>query len=231
MTYHCRLGTSEDIQTLTPLWQAFLAERVAADPSMILKPSFDVAAYLQRQLSRPHTYAWLVEEEATAQIVGCLLIYFYDEAPPPGLPQDLQVEHELDNPFQPRRVGSVLGLYVQPEHRSPGAIQQLATAGLQMAEEIPVTDVDILVSAEQTGVHALLERSGFTRSAVQFTRHYALDPSAERVNPSRTGTTRLAWARCLAPAPSRLPRLGSQSPGRASISAASDRWDGDGVAG
>ena len=103
-------------------------------------------------------------------------IYFYDEAPPPQTPLALSI---LENPFIPRRVGAVLGMYVQPSHQHPQAIKLLTDAALRKAEELKVSDIDLLVSEDQKGIHALLTRYGFTKSAVQFTKHFEI--SAENL--------------------------------------------------
>ena len=106
-------------------------------------------------------------------------MYFYDEAPPPGLPQEMLVEHKLDNPFKPRRVGSVLGMYVRPEHRDSDNIKRLADLAIQQAIDMQVSDIDILVSAEQTGIQALLQRAGFSKAAMQYTKHFEVSNNPE----------------------------------------------------
>lgn len=177
MTYTIRPATPQDADAIAPLWQAFAQDRTQKDPSLAIKPDFDFVAYIHHQLSKPLTFGWALEQEGA--IVGCLLVYFYDEAPPSSLPEEMRVEYELNTPFQSRRVGSVLGLYVQPEHRYPDAIQQLTDAAFQKASELHVSDIDILVGADQTGVQALLKRSGFSHTAVQYTKHYPLATNAE----------------------------------------------------
>ena len=173
MTYTHRQATSEDALALAPLWKAFARERATVDPSMVVKPDFDFEKYIASQLAQPLSMAWIIESNAENKtIVGCLFIYFYDEAPPPSLPADMLEKDALENPFQPRRLASVLGMYVEPEHRKPGAIKLLAEAGIQKAEEMKVSDIDVLVGADQTGIHALLERAGFAKAAVQYTKHY-----------------------------------------------------------
>ncbi|MDJ1176053.1 GNAT family N-acetyltransferase [Roseofilum capinflatum] len=177
MNYSYRLATLEDAEAIAPLWAEFASERQQIDPSMRVKPNFDFYAYIRHQLAKPLTYAWVLEVEGA--IAGCLIIYFYDEAPPPELPETLAVDQDLESPFISRRVGSVLGLYVKPEHRQGDAIASLAKTAIAKAEELNVTDIDLLISADQSGIQALLKRSGFTQAAVQFTKHYQLTPSAE----------------------------------------------------
>ncbi len=182
--YSHRLATIEDAKTLAPLMAEFAIARESADPSMLIKPKFDFEKYVTLQLSKPNSYAWVLEYQESEEtdiktIVVFLFVYTYDEAPPANLPPDLIQHHEQENPFQPRRVGSVLGLYVQPEHRQPEAIQEVIKTGIAKGEELKVTDIDILVSAEQTGIHSLLKRSGFTKAAVQYTRHYDIPLGTE----------------------------------------------------
>jgi hypothetical protein len=107
--------------------------------------------------------------------VGFLLTYAYDEAPPSGLSMEVIERHELSHPFVSRRVGTVLGLFVKKEHRSTETITGLIEQAISRAEELKLTDIDLLISAEQKGLHALLERHGFTRSAVQYSKHYEVD--------------------------------------------------------
>ncbi|NEP79960.1 MAG: hypothetical protein F6K39_18400 [Okeania sp. SIO3B3] len=180
MTYTHRLATPEDSQAIAPLWAAFATERATIDPSMKLKPNFDYEKYVSHQLNKPLSYCYLLETQTNnqTQIVGCIFIYFYDEAPPPNLPAELLEEHELENPFLSRRIGSVLGMYVQPEHRQPENIQLLANVALEKAQEMEVSDIDLLIAADQKGMQALLKRSGFTPTAVQFSKHYETSPNS-----------------------------------------------------
>jgi ribosomal protein S18 acetylase RimI-like enzyme len=181
MAYTCRLATSEDALAIAPLWANFAKDRAEIDPSMTVKPDFDFEKYIVHQLAKSLSYCWILEHQEAKEIAiaGCLLIYFYDEAPPPELPEALQRDREFDNPFCDRRVGSVLGMYVHPEHRQPEAIKLLADAGIQKAEEMKVSDIDLLVGADQTGMHALLKRVGFTQSAIQYTKHYDIPADTE----------------------------------------------------
>ncbi len=172
MHYTYRLATLADAEAIAPLWAAFAAERAAIDPSMAVKPNFDFYRYIEHQLTKPLTYTWVLE--TTNEIVGCLVTYFYDEAPPPALKVEWATYQEIENPFVFRRVGSVLGLYVQPEHRQPETIFGLAERAIAQAEELKITDIDLLIGADQTGLQALLKRAGFTQAAMQFTKHYPL---------------------------------------------------------
>lgn len=182
--YTHRLAAVEDAKAIAPLWAAFAEERAAADPSMVLKPNFDFEKYVAHQLNKPLSYCFVLEYQTgnSPEIVGCLFIYFYDEAPPPMLPVEMLEEHELENPFMTRRVGSVLGMYVEPEHRQAEAIQLIANAGIEKAEEMQVSDIDLLIAADQTGIQALLKRAGFTQAAVQFSKHYQVPEDAELPN-------------------------------------------------
>lgn len=177
--YTCRCATLEDADPLGLLWSRFAQEREIADPSLSIKPGFDFQAYIVQQLNRPLSYGWVLEKniENNPLMVGCVFVYFYDEAPPPDLPLEWQSDHELNNPFKSRRVGSVLGMYIEPEDRNPQTIHLLADAAIAKAYEMKVSDLDILVSAEQTGMHAFLSRLGFTKAAVQYTKELAIaDP-------------------------------------------------------
>ena len=151
MTYKHRLATTSDTTAIAILWEAFAQDRANVDPSMVVKPDFNYTKYIARQLNNPLTYAWVLEHESETQttIVGCMIIYFYDEAPPANLPQEMLENHQVDNPFVFRRVGSVLGVYIKPEHRQPEAIKLLTNAGIAKAEEIKVNDIDLLISADQ----------------------------------------------------------------------------------
>ncbi|NEQ99482.1 MAG: GNAT family N-acetyltransferase [Cyanothece sp. SIO2G6] len=174
--YSQRLATVADARTIVPLWQAFAQQRTQVDPSMQLKPGYDFEQYISYQLQRPFSFFFLLEVELDEtsdlkEIVGCFAIYFYDEAPPPELEG---IDDFMESPFQPRRVGAVLGLYIDEKHRQPHTIKLLVDGAIAKAEELKVTDVDVLVSAEQTGVQKLLERHGFTKSAVQYSRHYQI---------------------------------------------------------
>ncbi|MDJ1181480.1 hypothetical protein PJF56_21680 [Roseofilum sp. BLCC_M91] len=182
-SYTCRLATLEDAAEIAPLWAKFAQEREMADPALSIKSDFDFQAYIAQQLNRPLSYGWVLEDtQNSLSIVGCLLVYCYDEAPPPDLPLEWQFEHELNNPFKPRRVGSVLGLYIEPEYRNPQTIQLLTDAALDKAYEMKVSHLDILVSGEQTGMQAFLSRSGFTKAAVQYTKELAIIDEGELPN-------------------------------------------------
>ena len=123
--YTHRLASVEDAKAIAPLWAAFAAERAAADPSMVIKPNFDFEKYVDLQLNKPLSYCFVLEYQNNNYpqvarpgkfsdsvprpgIVGCLFIYFYDEAPPPLLPIEMLEEHELENQFQERCRRSVL---------------------------------------------------------------------------------------------------------------------------
>ncbi|MGK7888514.1 MAG: N-acetyltransferase family protein [Leptolyngbyaceae cyanobacterium] len=174
--YSQRIATVEDAAKVAPLWQAFAQKRTQVDPSMRLKLGYEFEQYISYQLQRPFSFFFLLElggDEISSpkEIVGCFAIYFYDEAPPPELDG---IDDFMESPFQPRRVGAVLGLYIEEDHRQPHTIKLLVDGAIAKAEELKVTDIDVLVSAEQTGVQKLLERHGFTKSAVQYSRHYQI---------------------------------------------------------
>ncbi|MFK0735557.1 MAG: GNAT family N-acetyltransferase [Gloeotrichia echinulata GP01] len=169
MNYQQRLATPKDKTAIAPLWYAFAQERSQADAAITLKPNFDFERYIEYQLTKRHTYCFVLE--FGQQIVGFICIYIYDEALPSDLIMDIEI---LDNPFHPRRVGAVLGLYVQEAHRNPETIKLLIDVAIAKTEELKVSDIDVLISIEQTGIQALLTRYGFTKSAIQFTKHFAI---------------------------------------------------------
>ena len=173
MAYSQRLATPEDRRKLALLWRDFASQRAQADPSLRLKPDFDYERYVKEQLKKALSYGFVLEygkENSTSQeIVGFLFAYVYDEAPPTTVTEEWDL---LEGPFRPRRVGSVLGLYVVEEHRQLEAIQLLVEAAMGKAEELKITDIDLLISREQAGIQALLERGGFTKAAIQYTKHY-----------------------------------------------------------
>ncbi|MDJ0510465.1 MAG: GNAT family N-acetyltransferase [Crocosphaera sp.] len=169
--YYQRRANLDDAAAIAPLWMAFLKERSQHDLSMILKPDFDYLSYVKQKLDSASIYTFVLEEGENKHIVGFLSTYFHDEAPA------LDYEGIGDNPFQPRRIGGAIGMYVQPEHRQPQAIAQLVEEGLKLAQKLKITDFDLLISMEQTGVHKLLERFGFTKAAIQYTKHYDISES------------------------------------------------------
>lgn len=175
MAYKPRKIVSEDSPVIAVLYAEFIEERERLDPSLSLKPSFDFEAYIRQWIDRPFSVNLALEQEESGEVVGFLLTYVYDEAPPPFLDSEAVARHELSSPFIPRRVGTVLGLYVREGHRSLLGISQLIEAALAEGEALQITDIDLLISAEQTGIHRLLERAGFTRSAVQYTKHYEVE--------------------------------------------------------
>jgi ribosomal protein S18 acetylase RimI-like enzyme len=144
---------------------------------MLVKPNFDFEKYVTNQIEKPLSFCWLLEHSDS--IIGCLFIYYYDEAPPANLPEYLIQQHDIENPFQSRRVGSVLGMYVQPEHRKSEAIQMLAKTAVAHAKTMKVSDIDLLIAADQSGIQAFLQRAGFTKAAVQYTHHYDIPTDAE----------------------------------------------------
>lgn len=182
MTYTHRLATLEDVGAIAPLMSAFAAERSTVDFSLTIKPNYDFSQYITYQLQKSNCFCFVLEHQksqTSSEIVGFFFFFAYDEAPPPQLPENLRHQYEQESPFLPRRVASALGLYVQPQHRNAQGIQQLILAGMEYVEHWKVSDVDVLISAEQTGIQSLLERLGFTKSAVQYTRHYDISPDTE----------------------------------------------------
>jgi len=164
--YQQRLATPNDALLIAPLWHDFLEQRSQFDPSLNLKPQFDYEAYVRRQLQQPSTFGFLLEQIENQNIVGFLFVYVHDDIPTGDFGDSLAI------PFVRRRVGGVIGLYVQEAHRQPEAIGLLVEAAIAKAEALMVSDIDLLISVEQTGIHRLLERFGFTKAAIQYTKHY-----------------------------------------------------------
>ncbi|MDJ1178441.1 GNAT family N-acetyltransferase [Roseofilum sp. BLCC_M91] len=184
MIYTCHLATQEDTAKIAPLMAAFSQERAAIDPTRTLKPDFDFEGYISDRINKPLHYFWLLEHTEPklpnySAIVGYLFVYAQDEAPPPDLPADLVHRHHEARMYEPRRVGTALAFYIHPRHRKPKAIKQLIEAGIQQAKEWKITDLDVQVGADRQGLQALLERCGFTRTAVQYTCHFNLSPDEE----------------------------------------------------
>ena len=57
-------------------------------------------------------------------------------------------------------------MYVQPEHRQPENIQLLTNIAIKKAQEMEVSDIDLLIAADQKGIQALLKPLYFTPTAV-----------------------------------------------------------------
>ena len=169
--YHQRLATLHDASTIAVLWEAFLKERERQDTSLLLKSQFDYESYVKQKLTSPSIYGFLLEYGDDKQIVGFLFVYYQDETP------NLGWEVGLDSPFQSRRLGGAIGLYVQEKHRKPEAITILIEAALSLAEQLKITDIDLQISIEQVGVHRLLERLGFSKTAIQYVKHYEITES------------------------------------------------------
>lgn len=175
MTYTPRFASLEDASAIAPLFSAFAQERTIADPSLTIKSNYDFVQYVTYQLQKSNYFCLVLETkqvDSKPKIVGFFFFFAYDEAPPTSLPDNLLRQYEQESPFVSRRVGSSIGLYLEPEYREPQAIQQLVLAGIECIEQLKVNDLDVLISHEQTGIQALLERLGFVKSAVQYTRHY-----------------------------------------------------------
>lgn len=166
--YYQRRTNLNDAVAIAPLWEAFLMERSHHDPSLVLKPHFDYVLYVKQKLESPSIYGFLIEYGEIKDIVGFLFVYVHDEIP------SLDYEGMMDSPFQPRRIGGAIGMYVLEEHRQPEAITLLVESAIALAEELKISDIDLLISTEQTGVQKLLERFGFQKAAIQYTKHYEI---------------------------------------------------------
>ncbi|MGK7942997.1 MAG: GNAT family N-acetyltransferase [Microcystaceae cyanobacterium] len=172
MMYHQRLANSKEADQIAPLWREFLQQRAKHDPSMVLKPDFDYVTYVQRKLNSPSIFGFLLQWGESQEIVGFLFVYVQDEL------ALIDGDFFDDSPFQPKRIGGALGMYIQEKHRQPEGISLLIEAALRKAEELKVSDIDLLISAEQTGIHTILARKfGFQKAAVQYTKHFEVESS------------------------------------------------------
>lgn len=183
--YTTALASDSNKSELGKLWMEFANERIQHDPSIAVENNFDFEKYVGYQLAKSLTFCWQLEQtdensSGDKTTVGFLLGRYHDESPPRNLSQTLLDRHRLNHPYQYRRVGSVLALYVQPKHRNPEAIKLLVNVALQHAESMAVTDIDLMAGAQLGGLQSLLEKLGFTRTAVQYTRHYDLPDNIER---------------------------------------------------
>ncbi|MDJ0662292.1 MAG: GNAT family N-acetyltransferase [Crocosphaera sp.] len=179
--YQQRLGKVDDATAIAPLWQTFLQERAKYDPSIILKTDFDYVSYVKKKLASPSIYGFLLEYGESQEIVGFLFTYVHDETP------TLDYEDVNDSPFLPRRIGGAIGMYIQPPHRKPEAISLLIESAIALAKELKISDLDLLISIEQTAVQKLLEKFGFKKAAIQYSQHY--DISDQNLPRLRTPTT------------------------------------------
>ncbi|MEM9541076.1 MAG: GNAT family N-acetyltransferase [Cyanobacteria bacterium P01_E01_bin.42] len=193
MLYTHRLATPKDTEPLTPFITELCREWAKVDPTRIVKKDFDFAQYTHYLLTKPHTYCIVLEHcpEDPADrttLVGCILTSFYDEGLPPHAPPE-QIQHEaIAHPFEPRRVGTVLGFYVHPDHRRATNVKRLINAAIAQADEQKIDAIDVQVFGNRTGVQALLKRMGFQSTANQYTLTWTLPlgTSLPNLHPSET---------------------------------------------
>lgn len=178
MIYQQRLATTKDAKVLSSLYKSFIEERVQREagksqPQLSqIKSDFNYLQYIEYQLKQPNHFCFILEEKNTSELVGFLLTYAYDESPPPDL--EINVPF-LENPFKPRRIGSVIGLYVKSEHRQPDNIYLLVETAIAKAKDLKLTDIELLIDVEEKGVQALLKRAGFLPTAIQYSKHFEVD--------------------------------------------------------
>ncbi len=166
--YYQRQANLDDATKIAPLWKAFLQKRSKHDPSIILKPNFDYVAYIKQKLESESIYGFLLEHGEKKDIVGFLFVYVHDET------SYLDNGGITDSPFQPRRMGGAIGMYIKEEHRKPEAITLLVESAIALAKELKISNIDLLISMEQKGIHKLLERFGFKKAAIQYTQNYEI---------------------------------------------------------
>ena len=167
-SYQQRPATLKDAALIAPLWKAFLEERSHQDPSIILKKNFNYVSYVKQKLQSPSVYGSLLEYGENQYIVGFLFVYVQDKA------SSLASDDITNNPFQPCRMDGVIGMYIKKEHRHLEGIKLLVDEAMTLAEKLKISDIDLLISVEQTGIHKLLERFGFKKVAIEYTKHYEI---------------------------------------------------------
>jgi N-acetylglutamate synthase-like GNAT family acetyltransferase len=169
--YQTRLATLKDLDVISSLWQEFTEERLRLDPTLSIASDFDFTEYVKQHLSKDSTYCWLLESSEVlsspnlsnqTKDVGFLCTYIYTESQPLAVPPV--------TPFQPRKVGVVLALYIKPEYRQLEGMNLLVDTALNGALELQVSDLELLIP-EDIGIQSLLVRLGFTKVAVQYTKH------------------------------------------------------------
>ena len=180
MPYTQRLATKQDLKFLAKLWKTFAEQRTQVNPSLVLKPNYNFERYIANHLEKPLSFFYVLEHydsnnSPEKTTVGFLNIYFFDESPAPDLPKHMAEFQEAANPFQPRRVGTSLGLYVEENHRQPEAIKLLVDTGIKKAEELKVTDINLLIGSDQKGIYALLKKLGFSHTGIQLTKRYDIN--------------------------------------------------------
>ena len=184
MSYSHRLATNTDINTIAPMLKTVYQEWAELDRTVTLKPDLDIETHIASLLAKPHTYCILLEDsEANSKIIGCLITQYYDESCPSILTEYEAQQHENTRAFLPRRVCTVLGLYIDPAYRDrPAAIQHLIDAGIEQADRIGVNAIDLGVLANLTALHKLLERNGFRQATVQYTMPREIEGDRELIS-------------------------------------------------
>jgi GNAT superfamily N-acetyltransferase len=202
--YTVRPADPADLPVVVDLWWSFVRERAEVDRALRLKPGFDFPRFVDRLLGTPGTFCLLAEHRANGgdapAPAGCLVWYLDVEPDDPA------------SPFEPRRCGKVLGLYVDPSHRRSGCTSLLVDTALAHGESFGITDIDVLVAQEQAALHALIETKGLSRVAIQFTRHLGpLSPRAPLSGPSE-GPPKPPGTAARLPDMERVLRLGHRFP-------------------
>jgi len=174
MPYTHRLAVLSDAAAITPFVEALCREWAAVDPTRVVKVGFDFGQYARYLLTKPHTYCLVLEHcdrnpPELNTLVGCIVTSFYDEGLPDNALPD-RIQHDaVAHPFEPRRVGTVLGFYVHPDHRRAANVTRLIQAAIAQADVQKIEAIDVQVFGNRTGVQALLKRMGFQAAANQYT--------------------------------------------------------------
>jgi hypothetical protein len=186
-SYQNRTATSNDSNTIAPFVTELCKEWATIDPTRKLKPDFDWQRYTTYLLNQPHTYCILLEHTPDetpdrTTIVGCIVTNFFDESPTPNAPPDQLEHHAIAHPFQPRRIGTVMGFYIQPEHRKAKNVIRLIEAAIDQAFSLEIDTIDVQVFSNRTGIQAYLKRRGFQASNTQYLLSRSIPTGVELPN-------------------------------------------------
>lgn len=184
MNYAHRIASSHDSDAITPFVAELCKEWATIDPTRKLKPDFDWQRYTTYLLNQPHTYCIVLEHttDTTTEIVGCIVTNFFDESPIPNAPPDQLEHHAIAHPFQPRRIGTVSGFYIKPEHRKAKNVIRLIEAAIDQADYLKVDTIDVQVFENRSGIQAFLKRRGFQPANTQLVLSRTIPAGVELPN-------------------------------------------------
>jgi hypothetical protein len=171
MQYSVRLATLADVDLVATLWRDFAEERAVIDPTLSIAADFDFVEYVKSYLEKDSTHCFVLESHEILvfpdlpniiEIVGFICTYTYTEFNP--------FEFQPATPFKPRNLGAVLAFYIKPADRQVESMNLLIKSALDLAIELQVSDLDLLIP-EGSEVQHLLNRLGFKQVATQYTKH------------------------------------------------------------